>query len=151
MKRGGLIKFESCIPCEHQDISFMGASEGCATESEWAENNDCSVLCPDYKARPIEVCKKHHREFVGKCENCFGDYWEKVGRESNKQWQMGALLKDKLHMKLKYGKFDRFDSWVLNIKPEFHTTWQADIDGKKRYRGIEITAFKRCVEIGIYL
>ena len=144
-----IVPYSGAIPCQHEDISLMGCNDGCEIETEWELENECGAECPDYKPRLKEVCKKHHIEYVGECDSCFGDYWEKAGKRQDRQWAREEWCAVHLYFTLKYTPFDWIGCWVIDNSPRFKNLWKFDMGGRL-WRGFEITMLSRSLRLNIY-
>jgi hypothetical protein len=145
-----LIPYKDQIPCVHEDIGYMGEKEGCEIECEWEVEHDCGPGCLEYKARQIEVCKKHQREFVGLCPDCEADFWGGLGRKLDKQRARELWAKEHLRLTLTYSCFTYLDAWVLNISPKCQSIYQFTLEGKRLWRGFQVTGFHRSIILKIW-
>lgn len=129
------------VPCMHEDISLLGGSGEC--EIGCLQDYDCGKDCQEYKPHQILVCKRHHKQYIGECDECFGEYWENEGRKLDRQWRREHWMETHLHFTLKYSPIDYIGCWILNYHPKFGNIYQWDIGGKRYWRGFYITGFRR--------
>ena len=133
-----IIPYSGDIPCVHEDISFMGCDEGCEIENEWELENECGQGCSDYKARQIEVCRKHHKEIVGECDDCCDDFWESLGHKLDQQQRRERWMEKHLHFTLKFSHFDDIGCWIPKKRLKIGKRFQYNMEGKCHWRGFYI-------------
>lgn len=140
-------KYTGEITCCYENIWNDGI---CDIESEWFEEHDCSPECPDYKPMEIQVCKKHNCEYLGNCGKCEGEYWNKLGRKSDRQMRLETWCQLHLRFTIKLSKYGRFDENLYRNEIEFGIMGKYDRQGKKLFRGLFIYLLNHSLILRIY-
>jgi len=142
------LDFIPCCYLETWSGDYGTHYEACNSEVDTGEI-ECSTTCPSYKPVPVYFCQKHKKQYVESCDECDGEYWEKLARREERNHRIEVWLEHH-RLLIKASRFDQFQGWVLNYRPCIRQEWKSDLKGRAYY-GIELTGLRRSFRIGIYI
>ncbi|MDD4877293.1 MAG: hypothetical protein PHQ86_09280 [Dehalococcoidales bacterium] len=140
------------IPCQHQEVGIMDFGECTLDDCDW--EGDCGLSCPYYKPYEPEYCQKHHKTYYCFCDDCDGEFWEKLGHKLDRQRAVKNWFQLYLRFTLEVSSFDQYDGWVRTNRPSFGfiCKWKRVDNGrfKRVCRGFCLTIFRHSLILRTY-